>query len=83
MGLNLAVQGKAGHNGVLYGLLIDHGQHAGHTQAHGANIGVWPHAKKVGTATAKHFAVGIQFDMDFHTDNGLVFHEDLQVEISI
>ena len=71
-GLDLAMEGHAGHNRQLDGAAVDHGQGTGLAGAHWTNVSVGRHLKVIGRAGTKHLGGGLQLDVDFHADNGFV-----------
>ena len=71
---NAAVEGKAGHNGVLDGALVDDRQRSRQPQAHGTDAAVHRGALVVGATGAEHLALRLQLYVDFQSDYGFVFH---------
>src|SRR5207248_5955553 len=70
-----AVQGERGAHSHFDGALVENGKSAGETEAHGANVGVRWIAETRGAA-AEDFCFGEKLNVDFETDDGLVFRED-------
>ena len=69
-----AAQGEPCHHGVFHGLLVDHGKCAWEPQAHRTHPLVRRGRLVVGPAGTKHFALGLELDVDFQTYNSFVFH---------
>ena len=74
---HLAVDGQRGQRGELDGLLIQHRQRAGQSQADRADVGVGRRAEMIG-ATAEGLGRGEQLHVDLEADDGLVFGHDFR-----
>ncbi len=70
-GSDLAVGGKAGLDGIVHHLLVQHRQSARHTHAHRASLGVWFCPEGGGTAT-ENFGGGFQFTVNLQADDHFI-----------
>ena len=71
---DVAVEGEAGADDVLDGLLVDDGEGAGHGEADRADAGVGVILLVVSGARAEHLALGEQLGVHLKADDGLPFH---------
>ena len=72
--LNRTIQGERGAHGHFHGALVQHGESSRQTKAHRADVGI-RRVAKAGGAAAEDFRLGQELDVDFQTDDGLVFRE--------
>ena len=61
-------------DGELDDAAIEHGQHAGHPEADGADVGVGRRAEGIG-APAPHLRLRLELDVGLQTDDRFVFHK--------
>uniref|UniRef100_E6PYF8 NAD-specific glutamate dehydrogenase n=1 Tax=mine drainage metagenome TaxID=410659 RepID=E6PYF8_9ZZZZ len=73
---NLAVERKASEHGEFDGLAIEHRQRAGQAETCGAHVGIGRGTVPVGAA-AEGLGRGEKLDVDFETDDGFVFGEEV------
>ena len=73
---DLAVEGERGQRGELDGALVEDGQGSGQAEANGADVGVGRGAEAVGAA-AECLGLGEELDVDFESDDGFVFGENV------
>ncbi len=70
-----AIEGKRGAHGHLDGALVQNGKRARKAEADGADVSVRRIAEPRGAA-AEDLRFGEELDVDFKTDDGLVFRQD-------
>ena len=74
---DLAVQGKAGQNGLFDRFPVDDRQSPRQRHTHRANMGVRLGTEDICIARAEHFRFGEQLGMNLHADDCFVFHSNL------
>ena len=73
---DLAVECERGQRGELDGALVEDGQGSGQAEASGTDVGIRRGAEAVGAA-AECLGLGEELDVDFESDDGFVFRENV------
>ncbi len=70
--LNRAIQGERGAHGHFHSALVQYGESSRQAEAHWADVGI-RRVAKAGGAAAEDFRLGQELDVDFQTDDRLIF----------